>query len=96
MQAVIGKGHRSTERRRKISVTVDPDLLSSVDAFVAEHTDWDRSRVFDRALFLWYADQQGQAMEAQFLAPESATELEEHQAWSSIQAAAARRLFDLD
>lgn len=83
-------------QRRKISVTVDPELLNSVDAFVADHPQWDRSRVFDHALYLWCARLQDQAMEAQFREPESAAETEEQAAWTRIRAAAAKRVFNLD
>lgn len=97
MRAKKEAARRPVQRqRRKISVTVDPELLNSVDVFVADHPQWDRSRVFDHALYLWCARLQDQAMEAQFRGPESAAELEEHAAWTRIQAAAARRLFNLD
>ena len=82
--------------RKKISITVNPELLGAVDAFVANHAEYDRSRVFDDALYLWYAHQQDKAMEAQFLAPASATELEEHAGWHRIQSEAAKRIFGLD
>jgi hypothetical protein len=83
-------------RRRKISVTVDPILLGTVDTFVAAHPEYDRSRVIDDALFLWYAQQQDRAMEAQFLAEESTVEVEEHGGWGQIQVAAVTRLFSRD
>jgi hypothetical protein len=83
-------------RRRKISITVDPDLLNSVDDFVRAHPEWDRSRVLDHALYLWHAHRQDRAMEAQFLAPGSATEVDEHVAWSRVRDAAASRLLSSD
>ena len=80
-------------RRVKVSVTVEPDLLRAVDAFVEAHAGVDRSRVFDEALYLWYARQQEEAMEAQFAAVPSPEEREERVAWRRIQAAAAERIF---
>jgi len=85
---------RAAERRRvKVSVTVEPDLLRAVDAFVQAHEGSDRSKVFDEALYLWYARQQQEAMEAQFAAVPSTEEREERAAWRRIQAAAAERIF---
>ncbi len=80
-------------RRAKVSVTVDPDLLEAVDTFVERHPDLDRSKVFDEALYLWYARRQAEAMEAQFAAAESPTEEEDRAAWRHVRAAAARRVF---
>lgn len=79
-------------RRAKLSVTVDPELLGAVDAFVAAHPGLDRSKVMDEALALWYAREQERAMEEQFGAPDVATRAE-HEAWQRIQRAAARRVF---
>jgi metal-responsive CopG/Arc/MetJ family transcriptional regulator len=85
---------RATERRRaKISVTVDPQLLKVVDAFVAELEGWDRSKVIEEALRLWCAREQERAMEEQYAAPQSSEEQEERAAWREIQAAAAGRIF---
>lgn len=85
---------RATERHRaKISVTVDPTLLKVVDAFVAQHEGWDRSKVIDEALYLWYAREQERAMEEQYAAPRSPEEQEERAAWREIQAMAAERIF---
>lgn len=84
----------AVERRRvKISATIDPELLRAVDAYVAEHTELDRSKVLDDALRLWCAHEQDKAMEAQFTAPQDEREREERAAWRRIQAAAAERIF---
>ena len=80
-------------RRVKISVTVDPLLLKAVDRFVAEHPAQDRSKVVDNALFLWYARQEEQAIEAELKAPRSGIEEEERAAWDRIQRAAAEKVF---
>ena len=82
------------ERRRvKISATIDADLLATVDAFVEGHAEFDRSKVLNEALRLWYERQQEQAIEAQHRAPQDDREREEHAAWRRIQAAAAERIF---
>ena len=83
----------AAERRRKVSVTVDPALLHAVDAFVAAHPRSDRIKVVDEALSLWYARQQELAMAAQFTAPKSPAEHEERAARCRIQRAAAGRIF---
>ena len=62
---------------------------------MTENSAAEHRAAFARALHSWYAVQQDRAMEAQFLAPESALEAEEHAAWAQIQAAAAKRLFSL-
>ena len=79
--------------RAKVSVTVDPALLKAVDTFVAEHPDYDRSKVFNEALFLWYAQQEERAIEEELTAPRSEIEQEERAAWRRIQRAAAERIF---
>ncbi len=80
-------------RRVKLSVTLSAELLRAVDAFVKEHAGYNRSKVLDDALCLWYARQQEQAIEAQHRAPQDDREREEHAAWRRIQAAAAERIF---
>jgi metal-responsive CopG/Arc/MetJ family transcriptional regulator len=89
--------HQPDDRRyrQKVSVTVDPELLGAVDAFVAEHADYDRSAVIGDALFLWYAQQQDRAMAAQYLADSSEADAEEHSAWERIRSDTTKRLFDL-
>lgn len=83
----------SPRHRVKVSVTVDPLLLRALDDFVARHPGVDRSKVFDEALYLWYARQQEAEIAAQHRAPQSADEQEERQEWRRIQAAASERLF---
>lgn len=80
-------------RRVKVGATLDPELVAAVDRYVEEHPGSDRSRVIDEALRLWYARRQDEAMERQFSAPRSRRETEEREAWKSIQAAAAQRVF---
>ena len=75
--------------RPKVSVTLDPELLGAVDAFVQAHPGQDRSKVIDQALQHWYARLQEIAMEAQYR-EESKSELAERQAWRSIRQAAVK------
>ena len=83
----------SERHRVKISATVDPQLLRAVDAFVEEHSGFDRSKIIDEALRLWYAREQERAMEEQYAALPSPEEQEERAAWREVQAAAAEHLF---
>lgn len=81
----------TTRRRTKVGATIDPQLAAAVDAYVATHPGTDRSGVIDDALRLWYAQQQANAMTAQFRTPAPASEAAERQAWKAIRTAAARR-----
>ena len=81
---VATSGHR---RRPKITATLDPDLLASVDAYVAAHPDLDRSAVIDEALRLWRARVLEHAMESQFANPDG-VDLAERQAWDGLRSAA--------
>jgi metal-responsive CopG/Arc/MetJ family transcriptional regulator len=73
--------------RRKVSVTVDPDLLGEVDAYVRDNEDVDRSKVFDDALRCWIAYRQKMALREQFSEPRSTEEEEELRVWRQIQSA---------
>ncbi len=86
----------TTRRRPKVSVTVDPDLLRMVDAYVDEHPGSDRSRIFDEGLLLWYAKVQERAMEEQYAQEPTEVEREEIAAWKRIQAEAAKHIFRPD
>jgi metal-responsive CopG/Arc/MetJ family transcriptional regulator len=76
--------------RVKVSVTLDPELLGAVDAFVQDHPGQDRSKVIDQALQHWYARQQEIAMEAQYAQSEDAIPSEQT-AWRAIRRTAATR-----
>jgi hypothetical protein len=82
----------SPRRRPKITATLDPDLLASVDAYVSAHPDLDRSAVIDEALRLWRAHEMERAMEAQFAAPDG-VEPTERQDWDQLRRAAVVRQF---
>jgi hypothetical protein len=77
-------------RRPKITATLDPDLLASVDAYVADHPDLDRSAVIDEALRLWRARELERAMAAQFSAPDG-VDSTERQGWDQLRRAAVVR-----
>jgi hypothetical protein len=76
--------------RVKIGATVDPALLKAVDDYVAQHPEFDRSKVIDEALFLWYTREQERAMREQFEAPDDVVP-EEQAAWRRVRRAAAER-----
>lgn len=76
--------------RVKVSVTLNPELLEAVDDFVEAHPGQDRSKVIDKALQQWYAQQQEAAMEAQYLGSEAEI-LDERKAWRAIRREAAKR-----
>ncbi len=80
-------------KRVTVSVTVAPDLLAEVDRYAASHPGTDRSKVFDEALWLWYAREQERQMEEQFAEPEPPEVQAELASWRQIQRAAAERLF---
>ena len=82
-------------RRPKITATLDPALLASVDDYVAAHPELDRSAVIDDALRLWRARELELAMEAQFAAPDG-VDPTERQAWDQLRRAAAVRQFGTD
>lgn len=76
--------------RAKVSVTLDPELLGAVDAFVQSHPGQDRSKVIDQALQHWYAQRQDIALEAQY-AKLGDAEVRERNAWRAIRRAAVKR-----
>jgi hypothetical protein len=80
----------TSRRRPKITATLDPELLASVDAYVAAHPDVDRSAVIDDALRLWWARELELAMEAQFAVPDG-VDPGERQAWDQLRRAAVAR-----
>jgi metal-responsive CopG/Arc/MetJ family transcriptional regulator len=79
----------SSRRRAKVSITVDPALLTAVDRFVQRHADTDRSKVMESALQSWYSARQKEAMIEQF--SESDVQKDEQRDWQRIRRAAAER-----
>lgn len=76
----------------RVTVTLNPGLLSVVDRYVQEHQSEgvDRSGVVAEALQLWYRERLRDAMRAQFLAPRSEEELAEQAAWATIRDTASK------
>jgi Arc/MetJ-type ribon-helix-helix transcriptional regulator len=75
----------------RVTVTLDPELLTAIDHYVSEHQGEgvDRSGVVSEALRLWWREQLRQELRAQYLAPRSEEELVEAADWARIRAAAA-------
>ncbi len=81
----------STKRRRvKVGATLDPDLVSVVDAYVTDNPGLDRSAVIDDALRLWHEREQERAMERQ-LREDASHYSSERADWRRVRQAAARR-----
>ena len=89
--SVIVSDIMSTIRKRvKVGATLDPGLVSEVDAFVADNPGTDRSAVIDEALRLWHERQQERAMERQ-LREDANSYGADREDWKRIRRAAARR-----
>jgi hypothetical protein len=80
--------------RVKISATVDPELLAGVDTYLKQRGDCDRSKMLDEALWLWLAQEQHRAMEAQYEDPDVPEE--ELRQWNAILDANARMMLRRD
>ena len=76
------------ERRGKISVSVDPDLLRAVDAFIQQHPETTRSGVVDEALWLWRQRQRDDALIRQYTTPLTPEQESEQAAWNEFHRAA--------
>jgi Arc/MetJ-type ribon-helix-helix transcriptional regulator len=83
----------SVNRKRvKVGATLDPELVSAVDAYVTSNPGTDRSAVIDEALRLWHAREQERAMERQLR--EDASRYDADRAdWKRVRQSAARRRF---
>jgi hypothetical protein len=79
----------SSRRRAKISITVDPALLTAVDRYVQHHADTDRSKVMESALQSWYGARQEEAMIEQF--SEADPDKTDQRNWQRIRRAAVSR-----
>lgn len=77
-------------RRAKVSITVDPALLSAVDLYVQGRQGLDRSKVMETALQDWYRARQEAEMIDQFSGPDQVDEIEMRD-WRHIRRAAASR-----
>jgi metal-responsive CopG/Arc/MetJ family transcriptional regulator len=83
-------GVRPGRRRAKISVTIDPRLLSAVDLYVQTHADTDRSKVMETALRDWYRTRQDEDMTEQFSGADL-VDPDERQSWRQLRRTAASR-----
>ena len=72
--------------RVKVSITLEPALVSAVDAYVANNPGTGRSAVIDDALRLWAERQQERAMEQQ-LREDFSAPATEHAAWRRVRRA---------
>ncbi|HLQ06016.1 MAG TPA: hypothetical protein VK197_10250 [Verrucomicrobiae bacterium] len=77
----------------KVGATLDPDLLSAVDGYVARHPGVDRSNVLDEALKLWFEREQDLAMERQIREDVKFYDDRDRVAWRELRDAAAARTF---
>jgi hypothetical protein len=90
------KGGTMVQRHRvKISATLDPELVASVDAYVREHPESNRGKILDEALMLWLAQEQERAMEEQYAATDDIPEDELRQ-WYAVLAANAQTMLRRD
>lgn len=78
--------------RRRITVTVDPEMLEEIDTYIRDHAGMDRSRLVDEALRCWHDRTLHQAIMRQHSATKSAEEVEERLAWRRIRAAQSLRV----
>jgi Arc/MetJ-type ribon-helix-helix transcriptional regulator len=83
----------SVNRKRvKVGATLDPELISAVDAYVTGNPGTDRSAVIDDALRLWHEREQERAMERQLREDASRYDAD-RAAWKRVRQSAARRKF---
>lgn len=82
----------TTRRRVKVGATLDPGLVSAIDAYVADNPGSDRSAVIDDALRLWHEREQERAMERQ-LREDASRYRAERADWKRMRRSAARRRF---
>jgi len=82
----------TTRRRVKVGATLDPGLITAVDAYVANNPGTDRSAVIDDALRLWHEREQERAMERQ-LREDASHYGAERADWKRVRQSAARRRF---
>ena len=76
----------------KVGATLDPALVSAVDAYVTSNPGTDRSAVIDDALRLWHEREQERAMERQLREDASRYDAERAE-WKRVRQLAARSRF---
>jgi Arc/MetJ-type ribon-helix-helix transcriptional regulator len=92
MSDIMSDTMSALRKRVKVGATLDPSLVSAVDAYVTDNPGTDRSAVIDDALRLWHERQQERAMERQ-LREDASRYGAERADWKRVRQAAARRRF---
>jgi metal-responsive CopG/Arc/MetJ family transcriptional regulator len=82
---------RGAQKKEKVTISVDADLLHTVDAHVKESKDaaLSRSSVIEQALHLWKQQLRDQ-FDAKYYAENAEALKEDADAWSAITSVAAK------
>ena len=83
--------------RRKVTVTLSPDLVREIDAIVEDAKGGSRSQLVEAALRRWLQDHARKALERQteaYYRSLSAAERKEDRQWTRAAARSAKRLWD--
>jgi metal-responsive CopG/Arc/MetJ family transcriptional regulator len=83
--------------KSKITVTLSPELVRRIDAFLDSVEAGSRSRLVEEALQLWLREQAQKDLERQteeYYRSLSKAERQEDRQWSKITSRAAKRLWD--
>ena len=83
--------------KEKVTVSLDPELVSAVDQEVRAHHVASRSAVVEEALRLWQVEQQRHAIEQgteAYYRSRSQKEQQEDQAWTRLATRHAKRLWN--
>jgi metal-responsive CopG/Arc/MetJ family transcriptional regulator len=77
---------------RKITVSINPGVLSVVDSYVQAHPKVSRSAVFEEALKLWYRQMLDQA-DLQYYSSLTPDEQASNESWGEITTEAAKHIW---
>ena len=83
--------------KEKITVSIDPELMETVDREVRAHHADSRSAIVEEALRLWRVEQRRQAIEQgveAYYRSQSDTDRQEDRGWTRVAARSARRFWD--
>ncbi len=83
--------------KEKVTVSLDPHLLESVDREVGAHHAGSRSEVVEEALGLWQLEKQRQSIErgvAAYYQSRSRKEAQEDRAWARLASRQAKRFWN--
>ena len=92
MPTITGRPPKS-----KVTVTLSPDLLRQLDAFLESPEAGSRSRLVEEALRQWLSTQAQKELERQteeYYRSLSEAERKENEQWTKIAARSAKRLWD--